>query len=113
MRPLGALAFVALALLAGWLAIANREAVMFSFDALAPGNPASSLKIPLFAVLLLGAMAGLIAGSLYMLWGQRALHRQIRQERARADRLQRLLADETLGKTTPAPKARQLSGTSG
>lgn len=111
MRPLGALVFVILAAAAAWLAIANRQMVAFSLDALRPGSPASTIALPLFAVLLFGALAGLVIGAAYMLTRQRALHRELRAERERAERLQRLLGDETLGKA--APVSRQLSRTSG
>lgn len=108
MRPLGALVFALLAGIAAWLAVANRQAVTFSLDALRPGAPVSSVELPLFAVLLLGALVGLIVGALYMLGRQRTLKRAVKAERDRADRLQRLLADETLGRTAP-PVRPQLS----
>jgi uncharacterized integral membrane protein len=108
MRPVGALVFALLAGIAAWLAVANRQAVTFSLDALRPGSPVSSVELPLFAVLLLGALVGLIVGALYMLGRQRTLKRAVKAERDRADRLQRLLADETLGRTAP-PVRPQLS----
>ncbi len=108
MRPLGALVFALLAGIGAWLAIANRQAVTFSLDAMRPGSAASSLDLPLFVVLLLGALAGLIVGALYMLGRQRTLKRAVKAERDRADRLQRLLADETLGRNA-VPVRPQLS----
>ena len=39
MRPLGALAFALLAGLAAWFAVANRNAVIFSLDALKKAHP--------------------------------------------------------------------------
>ena len=111
MRPLGAVVFVILAALAAWLAIANRQPVQFSLDAMRPGSPASSIELPLFAVLLIGALAGLVIGASYMLIRQRAVNRALKAERERAERLQRLLGDETLGKAGPAPVSRQLSRT--
>ena len=48
--------------------------------------------------LVLVAISGLIVGALYMLGRQRTLKRAAKTERDRADRLQRLLADETLGR---------------
>lgn len=96
MRALGAAALVVLAALAAWLAIANRETVMFSVDALRPGVGGVALRVPLFAVLLFGVFLGLVVGAAYMAVPQVRLRREIREERARADRLQRLLAAETL-----------------
>ncbi len=102
MRPLGLIAFLGLTALAAWFAVANRNAVLFSLDATRPGAPGASIEVPLFAVLLLGALIGLIVGALYMWVGQLALRRDLRAERARADRLQRLLSEETL-RTAPRP----------
>jgi uncharacterized integral membrane protein len=101
MRVLGAIALIVLAALAAWLAVANRDAVIFSFDAVRPGAAGFAIRVPLFAVLLSGVFLGLIVGAAYMTAPQVRLRREIRQERARADRLQRLLADETLAKHPP------------
>lgn len=96
MRPLGLIAFGLLAALAAWFAVANRNAVVFSLDATRPGGAGSSFEVPLFAVLLLGVLAGLVVGALYMAMGQMKLRRALKAEQARAERLQRLLSDETL-----------------
>ena len=96
MRPLGLIAFVVLAGIAAWFAVANRNAVLFSLDATRPGGPGSSFEVPLFAVLLLGVLAGLIVGALYMTGRQVALRRALKAEQAWAARLQRLLSEETL-----------------
>ncbi len=96
MRPLGLIAFVLLAALAAWFAVANRNAVLFSLDATRPGGAGSSVEVPLFVVLLLGVLAGLVVGALYMAAGQLRLRRDLKAERARAERLQRLLSEETL-----------------
>ncbi|MBL9012131.1 MAG: DUF1049 domain-containing protein [Alphaproteobacteria bacterium] len=112
MRPLGALAFAILAALAAWLAVANRAPVTVSFDALRPGSPASSFDLPLFAVLLAGVLAGLLIGGAYMWARTLGVHRALKDERQRAARLQKLLADETLARGEAAPATRQLSRTS-
>lgn len=96
MRPLGLIAFGVLAALAAWFAVANRNAVLFSLDATRPGAPGSSFEVPLFAVLLLGVFAGLVVGALYMSLRQLRLRRALKAEQARAERLQRLLSEETL-----------------
>ena len=96
MRPLGLIAFGSLAALAAWFAVANRNAVMFSLDATRPGAAGSSFETPLFVVLLLGVLAGLIVGALYMTGRQARLRRALKAEQARAERLQRLLSEETL-----------------
>lgn len=102
MRPLGLIAFALLAAIAAWFAVANRNAVVFSLDATRPGAPGSSLDVPLFAVLLVGVLAGLIVGALYMVAGQARIRRQLREEQARNARLQRLLSEETL-RSLPKP----------
>ncbi len=109
MRPLGALAFALLAGLAAWFAVANRTPVTISFDALRPGSSVSSIELPLFAVLLAGVLAGLLIGGVYMWARTRGVHHALAEERRRAERLQKLLADDTLGRNAPAPASRQLS----
>jgi len=102
MRLLGLIAFACLAAIAAWFAVANRNAVLLSLDATRPGAPGSSVEMPLFAVLLIGVLAGLIVGALYMLTGQSRLRRKLREEAARNARLQRLLSEETL-RSLPKP----------
>lgn len=113
MRALGAVALIVLAALAAWLAIANRDTVMFSLDALRPGAGAIALRVPLFAVLLMGVLLGLVVGAAYMAVPQIRLRREIREERARADRLQQLLAAETLANHESGAVRPPLSRTSG
>ncbi len=107
MRPLGAAGFIVLAAAGGWLAVANRHAAPFHFDALRPGAAASTFELPVYAILLIGAFIGVLIGSLYMLGAQGALKRRIREEQARAERLQRLLAEEALARdgAPAAPRA--------
>jgi hypothetical protein len=100
MRASGALAFLVLTGLAAWVALANRHLVSVSFDAFRPDSPSAIITVPLFAVLFAGVLAGLVIGSLYM-WVAGGHYRRVwRGERARADRLQKMLTDEVL-----APKA--------
>ena len=110
MRPLGAIAFALLIALAAWLAIANRVPVLFSLDALHPGDPRASAELPLFVVLFLGVLAGLVIGALYMLPGRARLRARLEEETERAGRLQALLAEETLAAAArpqdPAPPSR-------
>ncbi len=110
MRPLGAAAFVIVAALAVWLAVANRDSVIFSFDALHAGSPGAAIRVPVFGVLLLGGLAGLVVGALYMAVPIARLKRALRAEQERADRLQRLLADETLAhQSGPKPRLSRIS----
>ncbi len=102
MRPLGLIAFVLLAALAAWFAVANRNAVIFSLDATKPGAAGWLFEVPLFEVLLLGVVAGLVVGALYVLGRQGRLRRALKAEQLRAERLQRLLSEETL-RSLPKP----------
>lgn len=52
-----------LALLLVMFAVANRNFVTLSFDPLNPTDPALSLSLPLFVVLIIFAILGVIAGS--------------------------------------------------
>lgn len=106
MRPLGALGFLIVAALAVWLAVANRSFVTFSVDAMNPGAPGTSMAVPLFGVLLIGVLAGLIGGGIYMISVQRQLKREIRQERERAEKLQAMIAEETLAKMSTTQVAK-------
>lgn len=108
MRPLGALVFAVAAGGAAWLAVANRDTAIVSLNALAPGDPASSAALPVYAILFAGIAIGLIAGAGYMLVSQARLHRRLREAEARAGRLQHLLGEEVSGRGTlpAAPPAR-------
>jgi uncharacterized integral membrane protein len=77
---------VAILLLA--FAFANRQIVTVSFDPFAPGEASAlALAAPLFLVLLLVLMLGIVAGGLAMWLGQSKFRRAARQARIEADRL--------------------------
>src|SRR4051812_27749237 len=55
--------FVPLAIVLIALAVANRELVAFTVDPFHPGNPALTLKLPLFVFLFLALLVGMLIGS--------------------------------------------------
>ena len=68
-------------------AFANRELVTVSFDPFAPTNAAAfSIATPLFAVVIVAAMLGVVAGALST-WVSQGRHRRAsRQSRVEADK---------------------------
>ena len=68
---------LALALLA--FAVANRQLVMLSFDPFASSDPALALTLPLFIVIIVAAILGVIAGGIATWFGQRRWRRAARR----------------------------------
>ncbi len=68
-------------------AVANRQAVTVSFDPFGPvDHPAFAIPAPLFAVVIVSAMLGVVAGSAAT-WVSQGRHRRAaRRHRADADR---------------------------
>jgi Ni/Fe-hydrogenase subunit HybB-like protein len=66
------------------LAVANRELAIFTLDPFNPGNPALSIEIPLFALLLAALALGLIAGSTITWFKQRKYRKLARDKQAGA-----------------------------
>jgi uncharacterized integral membrane protein len=80
------LALVAIVLLA--FALANRQSVSVSFDPFASGGtPAFAIPAPMFVVLLLTLIVGVIVGGAAVWFNQGRFRRAARQSRAEADRL--------------------------
>ncbi len=69
-------------------AFANRHAVTVSFDPFDSGDiPAYSLQAPLFMVLILAIMIGVVAGGVATWFGQGRHRRAARASRAEAEKL--------------------------
>jgi uncharacterized integral membrane protein len=62
-RLLLIIVFVPLAIALIALAVANRELVAFTLDPFHPGNPALTLKLPLFVFLFVALLVGVLIGS--------------------------------------------------
>jgi uncharacterized integral membrane protein len=76
---------IAIALLA--FAFANRHIVTVSFDPFPSGDvPAFAITAPLFVVLILAAMIGVVAGGFAVWFAQGRYRRAARRSRAEADR---------------------------
>ena len=73
--------FVPLAIILVALAVANRELVDFTLDPFNPGNPALTLKLPLFVFLFLAIAVGLVVGSAAT-WIRQGRYRRLARQRA-------------------------------
>ncbi len=69
-KIVAAIILVPLAVLITALAVANREAVTVSFDPLSGGEPAASVSLPLYALIILLLIAGVIIGGVASWLGQ-------------------------------------------
>lgn len=65
-------------------AVANRHSVKLSFDPFNSADPALSLSLPLFVVILLAAIAGVVAGGSATWFRQRRWRRAARRHEADA-----------------------------
>jgi uncharacterized integral membrane protein len=92
---------IAIALLA--FAFANRQFVTVSFDPFPSGDvPAFAITLPLFVVLILTAMIGVVAGGVAVWFAQGRYRRAARRGRADADRW-RAEAEANRAKLPAAP----------
>ena len=73
--------FVPLAIILVALAVANRGLVDFTLDPFNPGNPALTLKLPLFVYLFLAIALGLVVGSAAT-WIRQGRYRRLARQRA-------------------------------
>jgi uncharacterized integral membrane protein len=73
--------FVPLAVILIALAVANRELVDFTLDPFNPGNPALTIKLPLFVFLFLAIVVGLVVGSVAT-WLKQGRYRRLARQRA-------------------------------
>lgn len=69
------------------LAVANRAPVLFTADPFNPGNPLLSWQTPLFALLFLALIAGLLIGGLVTWFAQGRYRRLARERKAETDKL--------------------------
>jgi uncharacterized integral membrane protein len=90
---LTALIVIPLALIFLVFAVANRHLVTLSFDPFNSADPALSVSLPLFALIIAIAILGVIAGSLATWFGQRRWRRAARQHEADARTARAQLAE--------------------
>ena len=89
-----ALILVPLAIVIIALAVANRQAVTLSFDPFSASAPAAVLTLPLFVIVLVALIAGVVVGGLAVRFGHgrwrraaRRFEREAGELRARLDAL--------------------------
>jgi len=91
--------FIPLAIILITLAVANRDAVAFTLDPFHPGNPALTLKLPLFVFLFFALVVGLIVGSAAT-WMKQGRYRKLARQRSEEVRS---LRDAAIRNTPPKP----------
>lgn len=72
--------FVPLAIVLVALAVANREAVAFTLDPFNPGNPALTVQLPLFVLLFVALVVGVLVGSAAT-WLKQGRYRRLARQR--------------------------------
>ncbi len=105
-KIVAAIALIPLAIIIVAFAVANRHAVTVSFDPFAGDEPAASLTLPLFALVILLLIFGVLIGGLATWLGQgkwrgaaRRFERELSQSRAKIATLE--------GKADQPPNAPQ------
>lgn len=73
--------------------LANRAPVVLSLDPFSPGDTAWSLQLPLFLIILLAVMVGVVIGSVSGWFAQAPHRREARHNRHEVRRLEREAAD--------------------
>ena len=106
-RVVGGFVLVPLALLLVVFALANRQGVTIGFDPISPANPmVPGIGMPLFVVIYLSLILGVILGGLAVWFTQGSNRRDKRHFRREAERLTREL--ETTRRQNPPPEAADL-----
>jgi uncharacterized integral membrane protein len=97
-----ALIVIPLGLLFVVFAVANRHFVTVSFDPFNSRDPSVSVTMPLFAVIIVVAILGVVAGGAATWFRQRHWRRAARQHEADARQAQAQLAELRAGARTPS-----------
>jgi uncharacterized integral membrane protein len=90
---LTALIVIPLGLLFVVFAVANRHVVTVSFDPFNSADPALAISLPLFVLLILAAILGVVAGGIASWFGQRRWRKAARQHEADVRSVRAELAD--------------------
>jgi uncharacterized integral membrane protein len=96
-RILIVVVFVPVAIVLIALAVANRQMTAFTFDPFNPGNAALTLQLPLFVMLFLALLLGIVVGGVAT-WLKQGRYRK--EVRAKRREVQTLLQQQR-----PAPAA--------
>jgi uncharacterized integral membrane protein len=91
-------------------AVANRHFVTVSFDPFNSIDPSISLSMPLFALIILAAILGVVAGGAATWFGQRRWRRAARQHEADARTARSQLAEMRAYALSSRPTLPQQSG---
>jgi uncharacterized integral membrane protein len=94
-----------LAILFVAFAVANRHVVTLSFDPFNSADPALGVKLPLFAVIIVVAMFGVLAGGIATWFGQHKWRKAARENEAEAWQARTELAELRARQAAPAPTA--------
>jgi uncharacterized integral membrane protein len=97
-----ALIVIPLGLLLAVFAVANRHFVTVSFDPFNSRDPSVSVAMPLFALIIVVAILGVVAGGTATWFRQRHWRRAARQHEADAKSAQVQLAELRAGAMTPS-----------
>ena len=116
-----ALVLIPLGLIFVVFAVANRHLVTLSFDPFNSTDPSLAITLPLFVVLIVVAIAGVLAGGTATWFRQRRWRRAARQHEADARQARSQLADLRAGaapvwidpKRLPASSRADLYGSTG
>ena len=85
-------------------AVANRHMVTVSFDPFNSNDPALGVSLPLFAVIIVVAILGVVAGGAATWFGQRRWRRAARQHEMDAQDIRAQLADLRAAVTASKPR---------
>ncbi|MDN4987622.1 DUF1049 domain-containing protein [Bradyrhizobium arachidis] len=110
---LTALIVIPLALVLVTFAVANRHFVTVSFDPFMAADPALSVTLPLFLLLILVAAVGVVAGGFAVWFGQRHWRRAARRHEADARAAQVELAGLRAQAAAARPETQRLPVPSG
>jgi uncharacterized integral membrane protein len=83
-------------------ALANRTPVTLSLDPFSPGDPAWSVDLPLFLVIILSLMVGVVVGSVADWISQGRWRREARHNRHEVRRLEQEAADLRRAQVPPS-----------
>lgn len=108
-KIVNALVLLPLAIVFVVFAVANRHQVKVSFDPFNGADPALSLNMPLFVVILLATIAGVAAGGSATWFRQRRWRRAARRHEAEAREVRSQLDDrKAMRFTSPLPASNAL-----
>ena len=102
-RILLTIVLVPLAIVLIALAVANRELVAFTLDPFNPGNPALTVKLPLFELMFVALVIGLFVGSAAT-WIKQGRFRKLARQRGEEVRSLRDAAIRNAPQKTALPK---------